>query len=254
MRKPALKPVLKVGGERKKAMLLGGLLVVAAIVYFINKSDAPKNAPSSSAAPGRVDSAIPPAGPGARTMPRPGSRSAGRSNLGQGRGVSSNQEFRPTLKPKDPIDPSRVDPTLKLGLLAKLKTVSYSGGGRSLFDFAGAPAPKVEIAKVKPILPGAMRAGVIGPIDVKPPPPAVPPPPPPPPPIPLKFYGFTNPAKQVGKRAFFLEGEDIFVAAEGDLIKNRYKVVRIGVNSAVVEDTSNKHQQTLPLEAEQVAS
>jgi hypothetical protein len=55
------------------------------------------------------------------------------------------------------------------------------------------------------------------------------------------------------KRAFFLDGEDIVIAGEGDMIKKRYKIVRIGVNSAVVEDTEfkgNNNQQTLPLEAE----
>ena len=61
-----------------------------------------------------------------------------------------------------------------------------------------------------------------------------------------------NPAKVTYKRAFFLDGEDIIIAGEGDLIKKRYKIVRIGVNSAVVEDTEFKsnNQQTLPLEAE----
>jgi hypothetical protein len=130
------------------------------------------------------------------------------------------------------------------------------GTSRTLFDFAGAPAaaPAPEVAKVKPIIPGPKP--FIGPVDVK----AVkeraaaPPPKPPPAPIPLKFYGFTNPVRQGHKRAFFLEGEDIFVAGEGDVIKNRYKIVRIGVNSAVVEDTSNQNQQTLPLEAEGVAT
>ncbi len=72
------------------------------------------------------------------------------------------------------------------------------------------------------------------------------------PPIPLKFYGFVNKSKVGDKRAFFLDGEDIVIAAEGDIIKKRYKIVRIGVNSAVVEDTQFKsnNQQTLPLEAE----
>ena len=74
----------------------------------------------------------------------------------------------------------------------------------------------------------------------------------PPAPIPLKFYGFINPLKSGTKRAFFLDGEDIIVASEGQLIKNRYKIVRIGVNSAVVEDTQAKNnQQTLPLVEEQ---
>jgi hypothetical protein len=38
------------------------------------------------------------------------------------------------------------------------------------------------------------------------------------------------------------------VVSEGDTIKTRYKIIRIGVNSAVVEDTQHKHQQTLQLE------
>jgi len=41
--------------------------------------------------------------------------------------------------------------------------------------------------------------------------------------------------------------------AEGELVKKRYKIMRIGVNSALVEDTTFKGdntQQTLPLEAE----
>ena len=40
----------------------------------------------------------------------------------------------------------------------------------------------------------------------------------------------------------------------GELVKKRYKVVRIGVNSVVVEDTQFKnHQQTLVLQQEQAS-
>jgi len=87
---------------------------------------------------------------------------------------------------------------------------------------------------------------------VQPPPPPPPPPDPKAPPIPLKFYGFVNPSKADTKRAFFLSGEDIIIAGEGDMVNKRYKIIRIGVNSAVVEDTQFKsnNQQTLPLEAE----
>ena len=49
------------------------------------------------------------------------------------------------------------------------------------------------------------------------------------------------------KRAFFLEGEDVYVANEGDIVKKRYKVVRVNLNSVVMEDTEYKQQQTLPL-------
>ena len=49
------------------------------------------------------------------------------------------------------------------------------------------------------------------------------------------------------RQAFFLDGEDILIAAENQTIKNRYRIVRIGVRSAEVEDTSSKSQQNLPL-------
>src|SRR5260370_39474459 len=80
-----------------------------------------------------------------------------------------------------------------------------------------------------------------------PPPPAPPVAPAPPPPIPLKFYGYVNAAMQGPKPAFFLEGDDIHVVKEGDMVKRRYRIVRIGVNSAGVEDTTNKSHQTLQL-------
>ena len=69
------------------------------------------------------------------------------------------------------------------------------------------------------------------------------------PPIPLKFYGFVSATE--AKRAFFLDGDDIVVAREGDVIKKRYKVMRIGLNSAIVEDEQFKSQQTLTLVQEQ---
>lgn len=244
--KNRIKPQMKVGAEPKKVAILAGLLVLAAVLYFINSSGgAPESNAPVSTAPRPLPSTP---GQGVRTAARQPSiaRAPGRTNP-QGR--ISTQEFRPTLKPKEPLDPSRIDPTLRLDLLAKLKNVQPEAVSRSLFDFGAAPAAEpAKIEKVAPVHPGITTAKFIGPVAPKPPAPKVEPLPPP---IPLKFYGYTNAARTGPKRAFFLEGEDIFVAGEGDIIKSRYKVVRIGVNSAVVEDTSNKHQQTLPLEQEQ---
>lgn len=169
-------------------------------------------------------------------------------------------DFRPSLKParpEDRPDPMTIDPTLKLELLARLQTVKFEGGQRSLFEFSAEP-PKAPEPKIIPTKKEEQKkvARVYGPLEPPPPEPPKPTPAkPPPPPIPLKFYGFANPAmKTVGpKRAFFLEGDEIHVAAEGEMVKKRYKVVRIGVNSVIVEDTEHKHQQTLPLE-EQVGT
>jgi hypothetical protein len=235
-----LKPQLKMGAEPKKVAVLVGLLIVAGVVYFINSSESPGGESSPTPTAARAPA------PGVRTPVRSEGVTVSRRAP---RGRLSTEQFRPTLKPKEPIDPSKIDPTLHLELLAKLKSVQPESSSRSLFDFATAP-PAAKIEKVDPIHPGPLNtAKIIGPVQPKP---AAKPQEPAPPPIPLKFYGYSNPAKQGPKRAFFLEGDDIFVAEEGEVIKNQYKIVRIGVNSVVVEDTANKHQQTLPLEQEEV--
>jgi hypothetical protein len=148
-------------------------------------------------------------------------------------------------RPEDRPDPMHVDPTIRVDVLAKLQGVVVEGVHRSLFEFGQPPAPPAPKLAVKPVIPDprqieqARQAAAAA---------AVPPAPPPPPPIPLKFYGYVTPSSAGNKRAFFLEGEDIHVVNEGDLVKRRYKIIRIGLNSVVVEDTQFKNQQTLPLE------
>jgi len=127
--------------------------------------------------------------------------------------------------------------------MAKVRKVSVEGGSRSLFEFYTPPPPSPPPIKVSPIKPEPPRPAT-------PPVPTGPPPTPPPPPIPLKFYGYSGALRSSVRRAFFLDGEDIVQAGENETIRNRYKIVRIGVNSAVVEDTVAKNQQTLPLAEE----
>jgi hypothetical protein len=134
---------------------------------------------------------------------------------------------------------------LRLDLLAKVQNVNLAGGERNLFQFGAAPLPPVPERKI-PVqpLPPPVTSGT--PSD----PPAAPVAPPPPP-IPLKFYGYsTNPQPSV-KRAFFLQADEIVVAREGELIQKRYKVVRVAVDSCVVEDMETKNQQTLRMEEQQ---
>ena len=77
-------------------------------------------------------------------------------------------------------------------------------------------------------------------------PPTGPPPPAPPPPIELTFFGYS--ARPSGlRRAFLLKGDDVFIAAEGDVVDHRYKVTKIEKTSAQVEDIPYAHTQSLPL-------
>lgn len=224
----------KLGAEPKKLAVLGALVLVA--VYFL----------WSNLGPGSGDTA--PARPAARraapmtSEPAAGDAASPAVSTRRESGArDSLAEFRPTLKRKkeDQIDPARIDPTLKLALLVKLQQVPLEGGQRSLFDFAAEPVK--EAAKV--ILADKGHIGMPQGADAaKPAPPAGPPPPPP---IPLKFYGFVSATSN--KRAFFLDGDEILVAGEGETLKKRYKVVRIGIGSAVVKDEQSNSEQTLPL-------
>ncbi len=228
------------GASPKKLATLGVLLAVAAYFYFFS-GDTPSGSSSSISQPRPAGTVAPVTSP--RVM-----RQTVRGPRGQAKSFRNAGDFKPSLRPKqdEQIDRNAIDPTLHLDLLAKLKSVPIEGGRRSIFDF-GQAAPAVVAAKEPaPIIP--KRVSFTGPKPPPPPPEVAKVVEPPPPPIPLKFYGFVNQSKAGVKRAFFLDGDDIFVASEGQVVKNRYKIVRIGVNSAVVEDTQYKnHQQTLPL-------
>ena len=69
--------------------------------------------------------------------------------------------------------------------------------------------------------------------------------------IPFKYYGFAKPALNGGaNRGFFMEGDNILVAGEGDVLEQRYLVVALTPNTAKVEDTQLKQGQDLPVTPE----
>jgi hypothetical protein len=225
------------GADKKKIGILVALLAVAAYFYFSGGST--PDSSSSTAAQRGPTNAEPVA------IQRAPGRLVSRTRTGQKSFRNSGGEFKPSLKPNKDLVPDRnsIDPTLHTDLLAKLQSVKVEGGSRSIFEI-GQAAP-VQLKGPEPTKIAVTRKPV-GPMPPPPPPP--PAPKPQAPPVPLKFYGFVNQNKSGVKRAFFLDGDDIIVASEGQTIKSRYKIVRIGINSAVVEDIQFEwHQQTLPL-------
>lgn len=231
-----------VGAEPKKlAFLVGLLLLAGGTYYYMNRPDVPAGA-NTSPAPAAVTPGLP--ATSAPSAPRPAVSSyASRTSARGGRGSNSGDDFRPTLKLPEGLDISRVDPTLNLTLLAKVRQVSVEAGSRSLFEFyTPPPPPPPKVEPIKPLPPKPQNNQPAGPVK--------PPPPPPPPPIPLKFYGISGALRSTMRRAFFLDGDDVVQAGENETIRNRYKIVRIGVNSAEVEDLIAKNKQTLPLAEE----
>ena len=239
----------QVGAEPKKLVLLAVLVVGAIAAYWYSSGPSGSadasvtvKTPAVAADPLALKS-VPAPQPDARiardTGPMPFKRSPGNGGASIGR---SGQDFRPSMKPPDDFDVNAVDPSIHFDLLAKVREVPESGTSRSLFEFSKPPEPPPPpVAAIKVPLPAPA------------PPPVItkstePPKPPPPPPIPLKYYGYTG---RSGDRAMFLDGDpatgEPYVASVGDTIKGRYKVIRIGLKSAVLEDTGNKNEQTLQI-------
>jgi hypothetical protein len=217
-------------------LLVGGLIALAVVLFWYNsRSDehpgtAANTAASTAGSAGRTGVVAPVIPMQSRTRtPRRGT-------------ISANERGVLRLKPVDARD-GRVDPTLRLYLLARLQSIKGAAGGRSLFETGPSPeqvvamqrpitGPKIPInaplASAKPVAP----SGPVMPVAN----------------IPLKFYGFVNPAsKAETNRGLFLQGDNILVAAEGDVLDHRYLVVELSANSARMEDIQIKQGQTLPV-------
>jgi hypothetical protein len=228
------------GAEPKKVAILAALLVVAAVVLYMNVFSGDSTAP-------RTINPIPsvPA-PVAVSTPAAVERRRASKN-----GTISEFKIREGVEPgQEKPDPATIDPTLRLDLLAKLQQVEPPDSIRNIFQYGAAPPPPA-----KPVeLPANTPKIAINQPPPKPPGPPPPPPAPTAPPLTFKYYGYKITKSNGRKEAFLLDGEDIIIAGENDSMKRgRYKVVRIGVNSITIEDTEFKSTQTLQLQEDAAA-
>jgi hypothetical protein len=131
-----------------------------------------------------------------------------------------------------------IDPALHLEILAQTESVEYLGTGRNIFSAESAPPPIEKLA-------AGPRPGQPGQPGVNAAPPA--PAPPKPPAIDLKYFGYTQ-AKDKSLQAFFVHGEDIFLARSGEVVNHRYKVGVILPGSVEITDLGYNNTQKLPLQ------
>ena len=120
------------------------------------------------------------------------------------------------------------NPSLRLDMLERIRRFEYTGRHRNIFS---ASQPPPEPAKADP-----RKAGPVVP------------PQPPPLEVPVKFFGYAADPKSGQRRAFFTNGEDVFIVAEGETLLTRFRLLRIGNNSAEVEEISSGRHATLVLE------
>jgi hypothetical protein len=204
---------LKVGTEDKKKVVIAaalGVIVVGMLGYEIYDNFFSSGTPAPVAV-------VAPAPQAPASIPAPS------------RTISASSRGHEAAKVGVSLD--RLDPTLHPEVMAEAESLEYTGKGRNIFSMSSAlPVIPVAAGPIRPVASGPpVAAG-----------------PPPPPPIDLKFFGFEA-VKSGARKAFLLHGDDVFIAAEGDVVDHRYKVVKIAPFSLQVEDIPYHNTQTLPL-------
>jgi hypothetical protein len=213
---------LPLGTEKKWQVYLVVTLIAVAVVgvgYEIKDNYFP--------------SALAPARPAAATASRPVSQQPSPAN---------GQSAAPTAsagQDAQKLSNAGIDPALHLDKLALSEDVAYLGTGRNIFSAESAPARiETPVAGPRPNQPGQPAVNAPPSMPEKPRPPA----------IDLKYFGYAQ-AKDKSLQAFFVHGEDIFIARTGEIVDHRYKVGPIQPASVQVTDMSYNNTQSLPLQS-----
>lgn len=213
-------------------ILVGGIVLLALVLFWYNSRGEDEG-------PGATANAVRPAAPSAAAMPK--------SHIASVRRGAPATNDRGTLRLR-PVDATHgnVDPTLRLDLLTRLQSEDEVPSGRSLFE--SGPTPEQIAAAKAPI-----KGPLIPPQPIPPPAPVVPAGPAPLN-IPLKFYGFVKPTdSREASRGFFMDGDNVLIATEGQVLMHRYRVMELTTKSARLEDVQSKQNETLPVVPEATA-
>lgn len=246
---------MKTGTDDKKktALAVGLTLVALGTVYyqFFSGPSAPVTAPARAVTPqsalpaqAKPARAVAPAGAAAETA-RPARR---RTTVRRQQGA-----FEPIWRRShedETFDVLAEDPSLATERLAAVRGVSFDGVERNIFRFGErktvAPPPAAATVSEAQRRQQEFAAKARQP---EPKPAETPKAAAKAPRLTWKYYGYASPSGDGQRRAFLLDGEDVLIGSEGDVFRDRYKVVRVGLTSIVIEDMQFKEEQSLAITA-----
>lgn len=127
------------------------------------------------------------------------------------------------------------NPSLRFDLLDRVHKVEYAGRHRNIFGYTPLQPES------PPVRPGTGGPGEPGgpPLIPQGPPPVF---------VDLKFFGYVEDPRTGARRAFFTNGEDVFIAGIGDTLEGRLRVVRIMNETVELEEISTGRRTTVTIE------
>jgi hypothetical protein len=124
------------------------------------------------------------------------------------------------------------NPQLHTDGVDKARKTEYRSGGRNIFSRELPPPPQPKHPVPDPKTPIVPLPPVIPTVS----------------PLPVKFFGYGTVPNGSGRRAFFTDGEDIYIVAEGELLLNRFRILKIGNANLEYEEVSSGLRGTANLE------
>lgn len=124
------------------------------------------------------------------------------------------------------------NPQLHWPELERARKTEYKSNGRNIFSAIpparpqpANPAPGPNTPKV-PVIPELPKVA----------------------PLPVKFFGYGTVPAGTSRRAFFTDGEDVYIVAEGEVLLNRFRILKVNNESLDYEEVSSGLQGKAKLE------
>jgi hypothetical protein len=122
------------------------------------------------------------------------------------------------------------DPDLRIARLEDIQKVVYPGVHRNIFSAEPPPPPRPA---VKPQTQQPVVQQPTGPAELV---------------LPFHYFGYAADSSSGKRRAFFTNGDDVYIASEGEIVLTRFRVLRIGNTTSDLEEIATGRRATLSME------